>query len=222
MHITWISASSLRRQFALLLCILMPAIAMSEENALSVEAGVEKLEKFLEGVETLKAGFHLSLLDPELQVVEESSGTLLIKRPGRFRWDYRDPYEQIVLSDGDRLWMYDSDLEQATVKTLDESLSTTPAMLLSGTGKISESFDVLGVYDAEQIVWVSLKPRANDTDFRTFALGFQGKDLRYMELSDRLDQVTRIEFSNLTRNEKIEDEVFRFEPPAGVDVIGDA
>lgn len=203
-----------------LLAALLPAWTVGEDNALDNEVGAEKLEAFLEGVDTLTAAFTLSLLDPELQVLEESQGTLRIKRPGRFRWDYTEPYEQLVLSDGEQLWLYDSDLEQASVRQLDESLSTTPAMLLSGSGEVSDGFEIIGVYDADGVVWVNMRPKESDTDFQTFSLGFKGTDLRYMQLSDRLDQVTQIEFSDIVRNEAMEDQAFDFIPPEGVDVIG--
>lgn len=203
-----------------LLAGLLPAWTVGEDNALENEVGAEKLEAFLEGVDTLTAAFTLSLLDAELQVLEESEGTLRIKRPGRFRWDYTEPYEQLVLSDGEKLWLYDSDLEQASVRQLDESLSTTPAMLLSGSGEVSDGFEIIGVYDADGVVWVNMRPKESDTDFQTFSLGFKGTDLRYMQLSDRLDQVTQIEFSDIVRNEVMEDQAFDFTPPEGVDVIG--
>jgi len=203
-----------------LLAGLLPAWTVGEDNALENEVGAEKLEAFLEGVDTLTAAFTLSLLDTELQVLEESEGTLRIKRPGRFRWDYTEPYEQLVLSDGEKLWLYDSDLEQASVRQLDESLSTTPAMLLSGSGEVSDGFEIIGVYDADGVVWVNMRPKESDTDFQTFSLGFKGTDLRYMQLSDRLDQVTQIEFSDIVRNEVMEDQAFDFTPPEGVDVIG--
>lgn len=200
--------------------LLLPGWSAGGDNALDNDVGAQKLELFLEGASTLKATFKLSLLDSELELLEESQGTLRIKRPGRFRWDYTEPYEQLVLSDGEKLWLYDADLEQATVKQLDESLSTTPAVLLSGSGDVADGFEIIGVYDADGIVWVNLEPKADDTDFQTFSLGFEGDDLRYMQLSDRLDQVTRIEFSNIVRNQTMEDQAFDFIPPDGVDVIG--
>ena len=199
---------------------LLPAWSADSDNALEYSVGEQKLQAFLDGVSTLKAAFKLSLLDADLQLLEESEGTLRIKRPGRFRWDYTEPYEQLVLSDGEQLWLYDSDLEQATVKQLDESLSATPAMLLSGSGELSDGFEIIGVYDASGVVWVSLEPKADDTDFQTLSLGFKGQELAFMQLSDRLDQVTRIEFSNIVRNETLEDRAFDFVPPEGVDVIG--
>lgn len=202
------------------LTLLSPAWTLGEDNTLDNAVGAEKLEAFLEGVDTLTAAFKLSLLDADLQLLEESEGTLRIKRPGRFRWDYTEPYQQLVLSDGEKLWLYDADLEQASVRELDQSLSTTPAMLLSGSGEVSDGFDIIGVYDADGVVWVNMQPKEGDTDFQTFSLGFTGDDLRYMQLSDRLDQVTQIEFSNIVRNETVDDRTFDFTPPEGVDVIG--
>ncbi|PZN31913.1 MAG: outer membrane lipoprotein carrier protein LolA [Proteobacteria bacterium] len=193
-----------------------PAAAPSE-----VAEGYQRVERFLRGLEGLEADFHQVLHDRAGQTADESSGTLAIRRPNRFRWDYRDPYEQVIVADGARVWLYDADLEQVTVRKLDESLSATPAMLLSGEGNLSDNFTVVETSREAGVEWVRMEPKRADTDFRWVRLGFQGEELRYMQLADKLGQTTTLEFSNFQRNPVIDPARFTFTVPPGADVIGE-
>jgi outer membrane lipoprotein carrier protein len=186
------------------------------------EAGRQRVEKFLSGLEGLQAQFEQVLADRSGQIVDEARGTLAIKRPDRFRWDYSDPYEQVIVSDGSRVWLYDRDLEQVTVRKLDDTLSATPAMLLSGVGKLEENFTVEDVRRDGAVEWVQMEPRRKDTDFTWVRLGFEGSALRYMHLGDKLGQTTRLEFRNVERNPPLDPARFTFTVPPGADVIGDA
>ena len=186
------------------------------------DAGYQRVERFLQGLEGLQAQFRQTLSDRTGQVTDESSGTLAISRPNRFRWDYRQPYEQVIVSDGAKIWLYDSDLEQVTVRKLDESLSATPAMLLSGKGKLEENFKVTESSEDKTVQWVRMEPKRGDTDFKWVRLGFSGEALRFMELGDKLGQTTVLEFSNFERNPRLEPARFIFEVPEGADVIGDS
>jgi outer membrane lipoprotein carrier protein len=154
--------------------------------------------------------------------VEEASGTLAIRRPDRFRWDYRDPYQQIIVADGSRIWLYDSDLEQVTVRKLDDTLSATPAMLLSGQGNLQDNFTVTQAAQDGPVYWVRMEPRRDDTDFKWVRLGFDGQTLKFMQLADKLGQTTQLEFSQFERNPPLDPSRFTFTPPPGADVIGDA
>jgi outer membrane lipoprotein carrier protein len=187
-----------------------------------VEVGRQRVEKFLSGLEGLQAQFEQVLADRSGQIVDEARGTLAIRRPDRFRWDYRDPYEQVIVSDGSRVWLYDRDLEQVTVRKLDDTLSATPAMLLSGVGKLEENFTVTDVRRDGSIEWVEMEPKRTDTDFTWVRLGFEGSALRYMHLGDKLGQTTRLEFSHVERNPPLDPSRFTFTVPPGADVIGDA
>ena len=178
------------------------------------------LDQFLASTETLRAQFRQELRDSGGQVLEVSAGTVLIKRPNRFQWSYKEPFEQLVLADGERLWVYDKDLAQASVAPIDTALTATPAMLLSGEGLASDEFNLQASFSRDGLDWVLLKPKAAAADFRTLALAFAGDTLRFMELQDNLEQVTFIEFSDIERNVDLGDGLFRFEPPPGVDVIG--
>src|SRR5690606_6675924 len=140
----------------------------------------------------------------------------------RFRWDYRAPYEQVIVSDGVRIWVYDRDLEQVTVRKLDQALSATPAMLLSGEGALTDNFDVIAAEERSGVLWVELQPKRDDTDFKSVRLGFAGQHLRYMELADKLGQTTLLEFSDVRRNPSLDAARFVFDVPPGADVIGDA
>ncbi len=187
-----------------------------------VQAGRERVESFLQGLQGLQAQFEQVLTDRNGRIVDQARGVLAIRRPDRFRWDYREPYEQVIVSDGERVWLYDSDLEQVTVRKLDDTLSATPAMLLSGEGALEENFSVVGSRQDGPIQWVHLEPRRDDTDFRWVRLGFEGASFRYMELADKLGQTTRLEFSTLERNPPLDPSRFTFTVPPGADVIGDA
>ena len=190
--------------------------------AQSPQAGQQRVEEFLQGLDGLQAQFKQVLTDRNGQTVDEASGTLAISRPDRFRWDYRQPYQQIIVADGTRIWIYDSDLEQVTVRKLDETLSATPAMLLSGRSSLSDNFNVTQVSHEGAVDWVKMEPKRDDTDFRWVRLGFEGALLKYMQLADKLGQTTSLEFSKLERNPPLDPSRFTFTVPPGADVIGDA
>jgi len=186
------------------------------------EAGRQRVEAFLQGLDGLQAQFNQVLTDRNGQTIEEASGTLAISRPDRFRWDYRKPYEQVIVADGTRIWIYDSDLEQVTVRKLDETLSATPAMLLGGRSNLADNFNVTQVAQEGKIDWVRMEPKRDDTDFKWVRLGFEGAQLKYMQLADKLGQTTGLEFSKLERNPPLDPSRFTFSVPPGADVIGDA
>jgi outer membrane lipoprotein carrier protein len=202
-------------------CLAMLSVAVSAATP-ATEAGRQRVEQFLSGLEGLQAQFEQVLTDRSGQTIDAARGSLAIKRPDRFRWDYRDPYEQVIVSDGARVWLYDRDLEQVTVRKLDDTLSATPAMLLSGAGKLAENFTVTDVQRDGRIEWVQMEPRRKDTDFTWVRLGFEGAALRYMHLGDKLGQTTRLEFRDVERNPPLDPARFTFTVPPGADVIGDA
>jgi outer membrane lipoprotein carrier protein len=187
-----------------------------------LDAGRQRVEMFLQGLEGLQARFDQVLTDRSGEIIDKANGTLAIRRPNRFRWDYDAPYEQVIVADGERIWLYDSDLEQVTVRKLDDTLSATPAMLLSGQGNLEDNFKVTQYGREAGIDWVRMEPKRGDTDFKWVRLGFEGPVLRAMQLSDKLGQTTQIEFSNLERNPPLDPSRFTFTIPPGADVIGDA
>ena len=202
------------------LCLAL--LTHGAESARDLDAGRQKIEQFLRGLQGLQAQFSQVLTDRTGQVIDEASGTLAISRPNRFRWDYREPYEQLIVADGRRIWLYDSDLEQVTVRKLDATLSATPAMLLSGEGNLDDNFIVRKVTREGALEWVQLEPKRDDTDFKWVRLGFEGATLRHMQLADKLGQTTQLEFTQVERNPPLDPARFSFNVPPGADVIGDA
>ncbi len=176
----------------------------------------------LGNLQALQAEFRQTLTDGKGQVTDQSSGTLAIRRPNRFRWDYREPHEQLIVADGTRIWLYDADLEQVTVRRLDASLSATPAMLLSGEGRLADNFTITETSKEPNAQWVMMEPKRSDTDFKWVRLGFTGEVLRYMQLADKLGQITTLEFSSVKKNPQLDPAQFIFTVPPGADVIGDA
>jgi outer membrane lipoprotein carrier protein len=154
--------------------------------------------------------------------VRSAAGKLFLQKPGKFRWDYSQPSEQLILADGKQIWFYDKDLQQANVRDMNASLANTPAVLLSGAGSLSSQFDVTSLPPSDGLEWYQLIPKHTDTDFQLVRIGFRHGDLASMFLADKLNQVTQLTFSNPSRNAKFGPALFTFVPPPGVDVIGRA
>jgi outer membrane lipoprotein carrier protein len=181
-----------------------------------------EVEKYLGGLATWSADFTQTIDDGHGKVVRSAAGKLYLQKPGKFRWDYSQPSEQLILADGKQIWFYDKDLQQANVRDMDASLANTPAVLLSGSGSLSSQFDVTALPPSDGLEWYQLIPKHADTDFQLVRIGFRHGDLAQMFLADKLNQVTQLTFSNPKRNAKFAPNLFSFVPPAGVDVIGRA
>lgn len=199
---------------------LLPGAATlaAEEDA---PVAAAQLRAFLTQTMTMEARFSQVLLEADSAHVQVSEGSFYLHRPQRFRWDYKSPVPQLVVADGEHLWLYDPDLEQVTVRRLDDGLSSTPAMLLSGDGTLEEAFRIGAAYREDGLDWVELAPLADSADFAAVRVGFQAGALASMELMDALGQTTAIRFSDVRVNEPLDAALFRFTPPDGVDVIRD-
>lgn len=178
------------------------------------------VEKYLAGLATWSADFTQTIDDDHGKVLRSAAGKLYLQRPGKFRWDYSQPSEQLVLADGKKIWFYDKDLAQANVRDMDSTLASTPAMLLSGVGSLSSQFDVKALPASGGLQWFQLVPKHPDTDFQLVRIGFDKGELASMFLADKLNQVTQLTFSHQMRNAKFIPDLFSFSPPPGVDVIG--
>jgi chaperone LolA len=196
-------------------CGALPARADPAADA----AALARVERSLASLEAVRAGFVQDLIGKDGQSTQHAVGTLYLKKPGRFRWDYSNP-KQLIVCDGTTLWLYDPELEQATARRVRESLSQTPAMLLSGETRVRDGFTVRDGGRVEGLEWVVLTPKLNDTDFRELRLGYAGEALKRMEFADKLNQLTRVELTQIERNARLPDDLFRFVAPPGVDVIG--
>jgi outer membrane lipoprotein carrier protein len=179
-----------------------------------------EVEKYLSGLASWTADFRQTIDDGHGNVMRSAAGRLYLQRPGKFRWDYSQPSEQLVLADGKQIWFYDKDLAQANVRDMDTSLASTPASLLSGSGSISTQFDIKALPPSAGLQWFQLVPKHADTDFQLVRIGFDKGELRSMFLADKLNQITQLTFSNSKRNVSLAPDLFSFVPPPGVDVIG--
>jgi len=180
-----------------------------------------RLERFLDGLERMRATFVQSLIDAEEKILEESEGVIFLERPGRFRAEYHKPYEQLYVADGERVWMYDPDLLQVTVRPQTEALGGTPAMLLSVAEPLSDAFSMKELGYREGYHWLELKPREKSANFEYIRVAMEGDTVRAMEMVDPFAQRTRIYFTRVERDPVLEAELFHFVPPAGVDVVGE-
>jgi outer membrane lipoprotein carrier protein len=187
----------------------------------AADGGAARMQQFLRDVKSLKADFSQVVLDANGKQVKQSTGTLVIRRPDHFRWDYAKPDAETIVADGKRLWLYDVELQQVTVKPLDKTLATSPAVLLSGSNDVDRNFTVTDQGERDGLAWVQLTPKVQDSDFDSVRLGFKGEDIAVMELKDNLGNTTRISFDHIQRNPAVADDRFHFTPPAGADVIGD-
>jgi outer membrane lipoprotein carrier protein len=207
------------RRIAALVACLAAATAQAQGGA----DAVARVDAYLGSFRTLSATFNQVVRSRDDQVVDRSSGTLALSRPDRFRWDYQKPYVQTIVADGQRLWLYDSDLEQVTVRALEQGLGSTPAMLLSGSGRVGDAFASDGVQKQGDWTWCRLRPKQDASDFEQVSLALDARgELAAMELRDKLGQRTVIEFGGVRRNPPLDAAQFRFEPPPGADVIGRA
>ena len=179
-----------------------------------------EVEKYLSGLASWTADFEQTIDDGHGNVLRSAAGRLYLQRPGKFRWDYSQPSEQLVLADGKQIWFYDKDLAQANVRDMDTSLASTPASLLSGNGSVSTQFNVTALPRSAGLQWFQLVPKHADTDFQLVRIGFDKGELRSMFLADKLNQITQLTFSNSKRNLSLAPDLFSFTPPPGVDVIG--
>ena len=148
-----------------------------------------------------------------------SNGSFAIQRPGKFRWNYRKPYEQLIVGDGKDVWLYDPDLNQVTVKKIDKALDSSPAALLSGDNHLEKRYKMKALPSRDGLTWVEALPKQTDNNFNQVRIGFSGKEIRRMELEDSFGQTTRIEFRSVIINGKLNAAQFRFSPPKGADVV---
>ena len=200
---------------ALLLAFLMlPAAG-------AYASGLDALHKFIAATASAQGEFQQKVYDRKHKLTQEASGTLAFSRPGRFRWTYAKPYAQLIVGDGVKVWVYDQDLNQVTVRRLDRALGSTPAALLAGSNEIETAFRLTDQGEKEGLEWVEARPREQESNFETIRMGFGFSGLEVMELADNFGQTTVLKFTALRRNPKLDAALFKFTPPKGADVIGD-
>ena len=182
---------------------------------------VDSLRAFVKDSQTVRAQFSQTVLDRNGRSASQASGVMAFSRPSKFRWTYEKPYAQLIVGDGAKLWIYDQDLNQVTVRKLDQALGSSPAALLAGDNEIERFFTLKEAGMKDGLDWLEASPKANDTMFAAVRMGFSGNTLKQMELKDSFGQTTIIRFDKLERNPKLPSDQFKFVPPKGADVIGE-
>ena len=207
----------MRRIFCLAVLLLIANVA-------NVGA-IDRLHQFLEMTKTLRASFTQIVVAKNGKRPQQSSGVMIFSRPGKFRWQIEKPYAQLLVGDGEKVWIYGPGLRQVTVKKSGNALGGTPAALLAGEsgGKstLEKNFTLREAGEREGLEWVEATPKNRESGFEKLRLGFAGAELKAMELFDNFGQTTTLHFSNMERNPALNASVFRFTPPPGVDVISE-
>lgn len=201
---------------AVILFFAQGAIGQTDVN----EDGRQLVDEFVIEMASLQGRFKQSLIDADGEVVEETEGTLVIQRPGQFRWSYIEPYEQSLVADGLNVWSYDVDLAQVTVKPQAEALSNTPALLLGGSADAMDQFNYESSVVENQTTWVRLSPKNTDSGFNRVELGFTDRVLSRMVFFDNLEQTTLVALYDVVVNQPIDPGQFEFSVPDDVDVVG--
>ena len=201
--------------------LLLSAVSLCSLSAMADDASVQRLTQLLNQAQTISARFSQLTLDGGGTQLQETAGELSLKRPGLFRWHTDAPQEQLLVSNGTKVWLYDPDLEQVTIQTLDQRLTHTPALLLSGdVSAINENFEV-SHQEAGEVVDFTLKPKAKDTLFDSLRLSFRNGVINDMQMVDGVGQRTNILFQGVKLNQPLKADLFTFEVPEGADVISE-
>jgi len=199
---------------------LLPALFLISCLQDSSAASLERFQSYLRTTQAARANFQQKVMDKTGKLVQESSGSFSFLRPGRFRWTYAKP-PQLIVGDGERVWIHDADLNQVTVRRAARVLGATPAALLAGASDIEKSFVLTEAGQRDGLEWLEAKPREKESGFERIRLGMSASGVEAMELVDHFGQTTMLKFSNLERNPQFEAGTFRFTPPKGADVLGE-
>ena len=179
---------------------------------------LDTLREFVRDVKSGRAAFTQTVTSADGQKKRSSSGSFEFERPNRFRFAYAKPFEQLIVSDGQKVWIHDVDLNQVSVRRLSQALGATPAALLAGAS-LDKEFELAAQPSEGGIDWVQATPRQKDGAFQSMRIGFRGKELAAVEILDSFGQRSRLDFSQYAANAAIPDASFRFVPPKGVDVV---
>lgn len=198
----------------LMACLLMASAVRADDGAQTA------LKHFVDGVHTLQADFTQVQTDDKGRMVKAQSGQMWLSRPGKFRWSYDKPYKQLIVCDGNKIWVYDPDLQQVTVRSAEQTLTGSPAALLSQRAALSDAFTLQNGGSDQGLQLVRLIPKSKDSDYKSIALLLRGGVPMRMIFHDQLGDTIDVSFSNVKTNAPIAASVFQFKPPAGVTVVG--
>jgi outer membrane lipoprotein carrier protein len=210
--------------FAVLMLFVIPIPAHA--------GAIEKLKTFIAATHSAQANFTQEVLDQNGKRIQGASGIMQFQRPGKFRWTYQKPYEQLIVGDGAKFWLYDTDLNQVTVRKLDAALGSSPAALLSGSNEIERGFTLTENGNRDGLEWLQATPKDQgskgtgskdqDSSFNKILMAFNSQaELVVMELNDMFGHKTVLRFSAMQRNPKLSAQLFQFTPPKGADVLGE-
>ena len=186
----------------------------------SLAASLERFQSYLRTTQAARADFEQKVYDKTGKVVQDSRGNFAFLRPGRFRWTYVKP-PQVIVGDGERVWIHDADLNQVTVRKVARVIGATPAALLAGASDIDKAFELVEAGEKDGLQWLEAKPRDKESGFERVRLGLSASGVEAMELLDHFGQTTVLRFSNIVRNPQFDPGTFRFTPPKGADVLGE-
>ena len=184
-------------------------------------SSLDRFAQFLSTTQSAKGEFEQKVVDQGGRIVQQSRGTLAFQRPGKFRWTYVKPYAQIIVGDGTRVWIYDEDLRQVTVRRVDQALTSTPAALLAGNNEAMRAFRISDEGEKDGLEWLEAVPRDKEGGFERVRMGFGSGGLEAMEFYDSFGQITLLRFTSLARNPGLDPSTFRFSPPKGADIVGE-
>ena len=201
--------------------ITLGVLALSLSPVSPALAGTpgQLLTDYLKGLNTLSSKFEQITFNADHSAMAESKGVFYLERPGKFRWEYQKPGEQIIVADGDRVYVYDVELEQVSHQDQAKALAGTPALLLAGGAPIDRDFKVKDLPNRDGLSWVGLTPRAADGEVQSIQVGFEGKDLRSLIMEDTFGQVTRLLFVGTQRNPSLKADLFRLKPNKATDIL---
>ena len=200
--------------------LLVPLISLClmGANAVARADAVDTLRDFIRDVKTGRAQFTQVVTSPDGLKKKSSSGSFEFARPNRFRFAYAKPFEQLIVGDGQKVWIYDADLNQASSRKFSSALGATPAALLAG-GALDKDFDLAALPARDGLEWAQATPKQKDGAFKSVALGFKGKDLAVLDIHDAFGQHSVLTFSQYATGMGFAEDAFRFTPPKGADVI---
>ncbi len=199
-------------------CLLLPLLFAAQTASAD---GMSSVKAFYEQTKSVRANFHQVVTDKQGRKVQEVDGEMQLLRPNKFRWDYRKPYEQQIISDGNQVWLYDTELAQVTVRSLNQSIGSSPASLLAGGADIEKAFKLVNASRKDKLDWVNAIPKDKDSGFEKILMGFQDNKIQEMTLIDSFGHTTKIVFTQVEVNPVLEAKNFLFQPPKGVDVVGE-
>jgi len=200
--------------------ILLLILAFAAAGASAADSARSRMEAFSKDLKSISGSFNQSVTDANGRRGDESRGTLALQAPRQFRWETKEPYEQTIVAEGQRVWVYEPDLQQVTVRSQSSEEAHSPLTVLTDLSQLDSQFTATESGERDGLAWLKLTSKAKDPEFEYAELGFAAHDLERMLFKDQLGNTTEIRFSDWKRNPKLAADTFKFTPPKGVDVIG--